>query len=78
MVLSQAYLEWEQRTIQQGLQHERSLILKLLTRKLGDIPPETRVQIEALSVPRLKNLGETLLDFSTIADLTNWVQTHPN
>jgi hypothetical protein len=84
MALSQAYLEWKQRTIEQGLQQgleqgkqegERSLILKLLDRKLGMIPPDIRSQVEVLSVSQLEVLGEALLEFSAIADLANWLQT---
>jgi hypothetical protein len=77
MALSQAYLEWEQRTIEQGLeQGKRSLILKLLDRKLGILPPNIRSQVEVLSVSQLEVLGEALLDFSAIADLTTWLQAH--
>jgi hypothetical protein len=82
MALSQAYLEWEQRTIeqglQQGLQREQSLILKLLSRKLGNISPEMRSQIEALSASQLEALGDALFDLSTISDLAIWLQTCPN
>jgi hypothetical protein len=87
MVLSQAYLEWEQKTIQKGLeqgleqgsqQEARSLILKLLTKKLGDIPAETKSQVNSLSVTQLEGLAEDLFDFSTIADLTTWLQSHHN
>jgi Domain of unknown function (DUF4351) len=76
MALSQAYLESEQRTIEQGLQRERSLILKLLSRKLGNISPETRSQIETMSGLQLEALEDGLLDFSTIADLASWLQIH--
>jgi hypothetical protein len=77
MVLSQAYLEWEQKTIEQGIEAgERSLILKQLTRKLGDIPAETRSQVNSLSVTQLEDLGEALFDFSGADDLANWLRSH--
>jgi predicted transposase YdaD len=70
------YQEILQEGRQEGLQHERLLILKQLNRKLGTISPDLRSQVESLSVPELEALGEALLDFSVIADLTTWLQTH--
>jgi Domain of unknown function (DUF4351) len=38
--LSQAYLDWERQTEQRGsLQEARSLVLRLLTHRLGELPP---------------------------------------
>lgn len=60
--LSQAYLEWEQRTRQQGIeQGERTLILRLLTRQVGELPIPVRSQIETLPIGQLESLGEALL-----------------
>jgi predicted transposase/invertase (TIGR01784 family) len=52
---------------------EQSLILRLLTRKLGSVNPEVRSQIEALSLQQLEALAEAFLEFSTLEDLTNWL-----
>jgi predicted transposase/invertase (TIGR01784 family) len=68
---TRVYQEGRQEGRQEG---ERSLILKLLTRKIGMIPPETQSQIEALSLEQLEALGEALLDFSQSADLETWLQ----
>ena len=35
----------------------------------------TLEQINALSIAQLESLGEALLDFSSIADLTTWLET---
>jgi hypothetical protein len=79
MVLSQAYLEWEQRTEQKGRTEGeqvgearlilRQLILRQLTRRLGQVTPEAEAQVRALSLPQLEALGEALLDFSEPDDL---------
>jgi hypothetical protein len=79
MALSEAFLEWEQATQQraeaQGVeQGKRSLILRLLTRKVGGIPDTLRAQIEALPITQLEALGEALLDFSATADLDAWLR----
>jgi Domain of unknown function (DUF4351) len=56
---------------------ERSLVLRLLTRRLGELTPETEFQIRTLSLPQLEELGEALLDFSKPSDLSEWLQLHP-
>jgi predicted transposase/invertase (TIGR01784 family) len=60
--------------LEERLEGERSLILRLLTRKVGEIPDTARSQIEALPITQLESLGEALLDFSAIADLDAWVR----
>jgi Domain of unknown function (DUF4351) len=84
MALTQAYLEWEQQTEQRGRQEgeqsgvlkgERSLILRLLSRKVGTIAPTTETQIRSLSLVQLEALGEALLDFSQLSDLADWLRT---
>ena len=54
----------------------RSLILRLLNRKLGIQPDRTIDRINKLPITRLESLGEALLDFSAIEDLTTWLETH--
>lgn len=55
---------------EEGMQAgERSLILRQLSRRLGDIPESLRSQIDALSLAQLEQLGEALLDFSNLTDL---------
>jgi Domain of unknown function (DUF4351) len=49
------------------------LILRLLTRRFGDITPEMQLKINALSIYQLEDLGEALLAFSEPADLANWL-----
>ncbi len=51
----------------------RSLVLRLLNRRVGTIAPELKVKIEALTIVQLEDLGEALLDFETIVDLEAWL-----
>jgi hypothetical protein len=85
MALSQAYLEWKQQTEQRGrqigfkeglLEHERSLIVRLLNRRVGPIAPSQETQIRNLSLAQLEELGEALLDFSQASDLENWLKAY--
>ena len=50
----------------------RSLILRQLNRRIG-APNRTIDRINKLSITRLESLGEALLDFSAIDDLTTWL-----
>ncbi|NEU83264.1 DUF2887 domain-containing protein [Nostoc sp. UIC 10630] len=53
---------------------ERTIILRLLNRRAGNIPDTLLSQIQGLSVEQLEALGDALLDFSTLADLEGWLQ----
>jgi hypothetical protein len=83
--LSQAYLEWEQQTEQrgiergrqEGIERERSLVLRQLSLKVGELPSLLQSRIEALPLDSLEALGEALLNFSTLADLEAWLTQFP-
>ena len=52
----------------------QSLIFRQLTRAVGSIAPATESQIRALSLPKLEELGEALLDFTEASDLDSWLE----
>jgi predicted transposase YdaD len=73
---------WMQQGIEQGIQQgmqqgieqgERSLILRLLTRQVGELPESAKLQIDTLSVSELEALGEALLTFTALSDLEAWL-----
>ncbi len=55
---------------------EAALILRQLRRRLGPLTPAQETRIQALPVTDLETLGEALLDFQTVANLTAWLQQH--
>jgi predicted transposase/invertase (TIGR01784 family) len=57
------------------LEEGRSLILRQLSRRVGDLTPALRSQVEALSLPQLESLGEALLDFTRVEDLEQWLRS---
>ncbi|MEG3977028.1 DUF4351 domain-containing protein, partial [Microcoleus sp. herbarium8] len=70
-------LEGRQLGLLEGRKDEAlSFLTRQLTRRIGAIAPETREQIQTLSVEELEDLGEALLDFSEASDLTNWLNKH--
>ncbi|NJO76082.1 MAG: Rpn family recombination-promoting nuclease/putative transposase [Leptolyngbyaceae cyanobacterium RM1_406_9] len=86
-ILKEGLQEGRQRGLQQGLQEglqqglqqgKLSLTLRQLSRRVGEIPVESKAQIQALSLSQLEELGEALLDFSTLEDLMVWLRSHPS
>ena len=55
---------------------ESNLVLRQLARRVGQITPETLEQIQQLPLAQLEELGEALLDFASMQDLTDWLQSH--
>ncbi len=49
-----------------------TIILRLLTRKFGTLPPKLHTRISRLQIPRLESLAEAILDFESVADLELW------
>lgn len=69
---------WMEEGLQQGRQEGKqeealALIMRLLPRRIGTVEPQLQTQIRQLSLTRLEDLAEALLDFSQPADLVNWL-----
>ena len=74
---SSVYQSIKQQGIQQGIQQstqrERSLALRLLNMKLGEIPSSLEDRVNELQITQLERLIEALLGFSAIAELEAWL-----
>ncbi len=60
---------------------QRDIVLRLLERKVGALPADLQAQITALTAEQLLRLSDALLDFTSVADLTAWLEqqaTAPN
>ena len=69
----------KQEGIQQGLKQEAFLfVIRLLKRKFGELSPNLVTKLENLEVETLESLGEALLDFNSLSDLINWLETNSN
>jgi hypothetical protein len=68
--MNRARLEGEQRgEVKQG----QTLILRQLTRRVGNLSIEVEARVKALPLARLEELGEALLDFTQMGDLLTWL-----
>ena len=71
---SRAYREIKQEGREEGLQQATlNLVLRLLTKRFGELSAEIRGSISALPLPVMENLSEALLDFTSLNDLQNWL-----
>ncbi|MEN8446192.1 MAG: DUF4351 domain-containing protein, partial [Cyanobacteria bacterium J06555_13] len=67
---TRVYQEALQEGRQEGLQEgQRTLILKLLSLKLGKLPIAVKQQVEELSDQQISALSDRFLDLETIKDL---------
>jgi hypothetical protein len=82
MQLSPLFLEKLQAAEQRGevkgrqegkIEAEQALILRQLTRRVGQVSLDLEVRVKELPLARLEELGEALLDFTQIDDLLAWL-----
>jgi heme oxygenase len=66
----------EDRGRQIGERHEETLIVRQLNRRVGDISQQIQEKIKSLPLEKLDDLGEALLDFAGIGDLTAWLESN--
>ena len=70
--------EGREEGLEQGLKQGKigeavNLVMRLLTKKFGQISPENHSFISGLSLPILEDLSEALLDFNHLNDLQIWL-----
>lgn len=51
-----------------------ALLRRQLTRRLGGLAAQFEERLPRLSMSQLEDLGEALLDFSSVADLVSWLE----
>lgn len=69
-----------QQGIQQGMQTEAlSMVMRLMTKRFGDLDLDLQTKIHSLSVAQLETLAEVLQEFGAVADLIAWLECYcPN
>ena len=70
MQLSPLYLAEIQAAEERG---EQAVIMRQLKRRVGDLSVQFQERIKSLPVEKLENLGEALLEFTSMEDLTTWL-----
>ncbi|MGA9377681.1 MAG: Rpn family recombination-promoting nuclease/putative transposase [Phormidium sp.] len=69
------YQDILERGLQRGLQRGEAIaLLRILTRRFGEIAPELEEKIRSLSIPQLEALIDAQIDFSSLDDLVPWLE----
>ncbi len=64
----------KQEGLEEGLQKEKRLIIRQLNRRIGEIDSLLIQKVQELTVEKLEELGEALLDFTSVTDLETWLE----
>jgi predicted transposase YdaD len=51
---------------------ERSLVIRLLQRRMGSLPEALSTRIEGLTIAQVEELAEAIPTFDSVADLEAW------
>ncbi len=75
---TRVYREIKQQGLEQGLVQGReqeavNLVVRILTKRFGNLPDELLVSISGLPLTVIEDLSEALLDFGSLADLQSWL-----
>jgi len=70
----------DQKNLKKGglLEGQQNLIIRQLGRIIGPVDGQLEMRIRLLSLEQLESLGEAILDFTTISDLSAWLNNVNN
>jgi predicted transposase/invertase (TIGR01784 family) len=83
--LQEGEIKGREEGLQQGRQEGRqegrrqealAIVLRLLQHQFGSFEVKIQTKVQALSVEKLEDLSQALLDFRNPSDLLKWLQTH--
>jgi Domain of unknown function (DUF4351) len=75
--IMQVTTSWEEKGIETGIERERrSLVSLQLEQKVGRLPDVLSDRLASLSPDKLSTLAIALLHFSSIDDLSNWLNAN--
>jgi predicted transposase/invertase (TIGR01784 family) len=63
----------EVRGLERGIQQEKALVVRQLTRKLGNLSSDLILRVNSLPIEKIESLGEALFDFDQMNDLIAWL-----
>jgi Domain of unknown function (DUF4351) len=67
-----------ERGIERGAERETALVLRQLARQLKTVSPALEEKVRQLPIAQVEVLGEAMFDFSSEADLVNWLASFQN
>jgi hypothetical protein len=81
MNLTPVYEQWRQAAVEEGLvkgeqRGSANTVLRLLPRRVGALPNALQETIRGISLSKLEELTEALMDFESMNDLIAWLEAH--
>jgi predicted transposase/invertase (TIGR01784 family) len=71
---TRVYREIKEEGREEGRQQEAvNFVMRLLTKRFGELPEAVRARVEGLGLEQLESLGEALLDFEGVDELQGWL-----
>lgn len=71
---TRVYREIKEEGREEGRQQEAvNFVIRLLTKRFGELPQAVRARVEGLPLDQLEALGEALLDFAGVDELVGWL-----
>ena len=70
----QQAMSWKEEALQEGKQRLESLVTHLVEKRLGHLTSAIRERISQLDSGQLEALGEVVLDFEKLEQLTTWLE----
>ena len=67
---------WQKGQQQGRIEGESGLVLRLLRRRFGALDAEHEAMVKRLPVEELEDLGDALLSFQNVQDLSEWLAGH--
>jgi hypothetical protein len=58
------------------LKGRHELVLRILRKKIGGLSIDLEAQVRSLALAQVEELGEALLDFTQVGDLSQWLQSN--
>ena len=75
--MQQGIQQGVQQGIQQGMQQgKRNMVLRLIARRVGEVPSNIITQLNGLSANELDDLSVDLLDFTSSTEIERWLTRH--
>ena len=75
---TRVYREIKEEGREEGREATANIIIRQMTKRFGELPQKARSLVGGLPLPMLEELGEALLDFTSVVDLQTWLQARIN
>ena len=74
-ILKEGLQQGKEEGLQQGKEEGKAdLLIRLLSKRFGNLDSSLESRIRELAVTQIEALGDNLFDFSSLDDVNNWLE----